>query len=163
MVDDWGDVLQPLLTGAVLGSFGLWFGDRLNRRRSRRRMTAGRTVVAARSTTGRAHPVLSPVWSGLRVTPHPGRLDVRHALIDDEVTTIAVEGVRSGDRRPRWREKWRMNVADPRVLTVDTPEGPIELAVAADQVDWLRSRLAGADLPTADRPRQSQPPRCFLS
>jgi hypothetical protein len=35
------------------------------------------------------------------------------------------------------------------VLTVRTPEGPIELAIAADQVAWLRSRLAGADLPSA--------------
>jgi hypothetical protein len=113
-------------------------------------MAAGRTVAAARSLTGRAHPVLSPVWSGFRVTPRPGRLDVRHVVINDEVTAIPVAAVEPGDRRPRLREKWRLNVSDPRVLTLRTPEGPIELAVAADQQDWLRGRLAGADLPPAD-------------
>jgi len=148
-VIDWGDVLQLLILG-VWSLALLTFFDRVNRRRSRRQMAAGRTVVAARSLTGRAHPVLSPIWSGFRVTPLPGRLDVRHVLINDEVTVIPVAAVEPGDRRPRLREKWRLNVADPRVLTVRTPEGPIELAVAADQVDWFRDQLAGADLPAAD-------------
>ena len=124
--------------------------ERWHRRRSPRQMAAGRTVVAARSLTGRSHPVLSPLWSGFRITPRPGRLDVRHVLIDDEVTAIPVAAVEPGKRRPRVREKWRLNVVDPRVLTVRTPEGPIELAVAADQAEWLRNRLAGADRPAAD-------------
>ncbi len=140
---DWAAVVPGLLTGTVV----TWLSDRLDQRRSRRQMAAGRIAVAARSMTGRAHPVLSPMWMGFRATPHPGRLDLRHAVINDEVTAIAVGAAESGDRRPGWREKWRLNVVDPRVLTVHTPEGRIELAVAADQVDWLRTRLAGADLP----------------
>lgn len=147
--DDWGDVLD-MVPFLLLGSVIFVLGDRLARRRSRRQMAAGRIPMAARSLTGGAHPVLSPLWSGFRVAPHVGRLDVRHALINDEVTVITVDDVGPEDRPPRWREKWRMNVVDPRVLTVRTPEGPIELAVAADHVDWLRSRLAGADLPAGD-------------
>ncbi len=143
-VFDWGDVLRILVYGAVwAGAFALF--NRFSARRSRRQMAVGRTVVAARSLTGRAHPVLSPIWSGFRVAPHPGRLDVRHTLINDVATSVAVAAVEPGERRPRMREKWRLNVVNPRVLTLRTPEGPIELAVAADQVAWLRDRLAGAD------------------
>jgi hypothetical protein len=144
---DWGDVVQALVTGTIVGSIGMWLSDRLNRRRSRRQMATGRTVVAARSLTGRAHPVLSPMWMSFRATPRPGRLDLRHAVINDETTAVAVTAVEPGDRRPPWREKWRLDVVDPRVLTVRTPEGRIELAVADDQVDWVRTRLTGADLP----------------
>ncbi len=146
---DGGDVLQVLAIGVTSLGMGTLV-DRMNRRRSRRQMAAGRMTVAARSLTGRAHPVLSPMWTGFRATPHPGRLDVRHAVINDATTTIAVAAVEPGDRRPRWREKWRLNVVDPRVLTVHTPQGPIELAVAADQVDWVRTRLAGSGLPAPD-------------
>jgi hypothetical protein len=88
--------------------------------------------------------------AGLPAEPPGRRLDLRHGLLDDGVSPVAVAGVERGDRRPRRRDLWRMLVYDARVLTTRTPEGPAEVAIRAGQVEWLRSRLAGTDLPPAD-------------
>ena len=142
---DWADVVRWVFL--AVWWFGMWrLFHRLDRRRSHRQLTTGRTILSARWTASSSHPVLSPLWQDFRAVPHPGRLYLRHWLIDDEVSSITVDSVAPGERRPRWRDTWRMRVFDARVLTVHTPEGPAELAVRADQVEWLRDRLAGADL-----------------
>jgi hypothetical protein len=54
-----------------------------------------------------------------------------------------VTGLDARDRRPRARELWGVHGDDTWVLTASTPEGIVEFAVAAQQVDWLRDQLTG--------------------
>ena len=51
MFDDWGDALQPLLTGLVTGTLALWLSGRITRRRSGRDLAPGEVVVGVRSVT----------------------------------------------------------------------------------------------------------------
>ncbi|KGH45961.1 hypothetical protein IN07_14350 [Modestobacter caceresii] len=143
MVADWGELLAPLLTGAIGAGIGGLFGRRLRHRRVQRRMRAGRAELSARSPDGWG-PSLSRSWRTYVATPRMGALVLHRRFRRDRAEhAMTVLAVDPGTRRPRARELWSMQAVKSRVLTVRTPEGRLELAVPDHQEDWLRERLAG--------------------
>ena len=140
---EFGDWVDPLVLLVVLGLpvflAGL-LGRRLMERRIRRRLAAGRTVLAVRVLHG-ARGGLPTRWRLFLATPSFGVLRLRTWLPrgrpETELRVVTV------DRTPR-----RLGLRDAvwvngtyLAVTARTREGAVELAVRPDHVDWLVREL----------------------